>query len=257
MGKQKKKNSRQPSWTPLARKVSGQVLLLAGLSIVLGLMFNASNPLGIQWTQSAVAAQLPADPVALPEDEIPEIASNIVSLPPAPSVDVRSVADIFPPLPPTPETHGTPLVVHPGRDPVPMPPAPPPANPVGPAVPMPNVHPADANPVVQNPTPIRWPEVEALADRDGAVLVDARSRHAYEAAHIPGAVSLPNASAPAEIQAFIQKFPPGTKLVIYCGNERCSLSRQLAFKLVHQYGYTDVRYMPGGIQEWQQAQLRH
>lgn len=118
---------------------------------------------------------------------------------------------------------------------------------------------SNANAVAPAPNPrggLRWVEVKPLLEAGRIVLVDARARTAFEAEHIPGAVSLP-ANAPAEeFVAFAMKYPQTTPIVVYCGGTDCDLSHQLAEKLRGDLGYSDVREMPGGIVEWRLAEAK-
>jgi rhodanese-related sulfurtransferase len=117
-----------------------------------------------------------------------------------------------------------------------------------------------STPIVTSPgiaTPLRstWAEVKPLVERGRTVLVDARSRTSFDAGHIPGAASLPFTSLQTDIQAFMARYPPATTpLAIYCANANCGTSGKLAAALTHNYKYKDVRYLPGGYQEWRFAE---
>lgn len=106
-----------------------------------------------------------------------------------------------------------------------------------------------------NTAQITWREVKQLLEKEAIVLADGRSRQAFEAGHIPGAVSLPLATLAEEIGSFMNKFPAGTPIVVYCGNRRCAIAQKLSRFLVNHYGYSDVSVMPGGYLEWRQAEL--
>lgn len=105
-------------------------------------------------------------------------------------------------------------------------------------------------------TPLRstWAEVKPLVESGQLVLVDARARTAYDAGHIPSAVCLPFKSLQVEIKAFMSAYPPATPLAIYCANANCAASSQLATALTRTYKYRNVRYLPGGYQEWRNAE---
>jgi rhodanese-related sulfurtransferase len=98
-----------------------------------------------------------------------------------------------------------------------------------------------------------WVQVKPLLATGQILLVDARAKMAYDIEHIPGAVSLPVESAPADFIAFAMKHPKDTAIVVYCGSDNCDLSHELAEKLRTDLGYTNVREMPGGIAEWRVA----
>lgn len=103
---------------------------------------------------------------------------------------------------------------------------------------------------------LRWAEVKPLLESGRIVLVDARARTAFEAEHIPGAVSLPANAPPEEFVAFAMKYSQSTPIVVYCGGLDCDLSEQLAQKLRNDLGFVDVREMPGGIVEWRLAEAK-
>ena len=85
---------------------------------------------------------------------------------------------------------------------------------------------------------------QMMANEDGHVIVDVRSKDEYAAGHIPGAICIPNESItntqPAELPDLDQV------ILVYCrsGNR----SRQASQKL-YDMGYTNV-YEFGGIKDW-------
>ncbi|NQT21218.1 MAG: rhodanese-like domain-containing protein [Planctomycetes bacterium] len=100
---------------------------------------------------------------------------------------------------------------------------------------------------------VTWEEAELLVEAGEALLVDSRPRVAYDAGHIPGAVSLPVKKIGEEIPGFIQKHTLDTLLIVYCADPDCDTSKNAAKKLT-EYGYENVLYIPGGYAEWQVAQ---
>lgn len=79
----------------------------------------------------------------------------------------------------------------------------------------------------------------------GFVLVDTRSRAAWEQGHVPGAVHLPTARVETGAAGLIE---PGTPVVTYCWGPGCNGATKaaLAFALL---GY-EVREMLGGYEYW-------
>lgn len=60
-------------------------------------------------------------------------------------------------------------------------------------------------------------DARALVSAGRAVLVDARSRHLYDNAHVRGAISFPLAeieAAPGRVQ--LDTVPPGGIIILYC-----------------------------------------
>ncbi|HWX22796.1 MAG TPA: rhodanese-like domain-containing protein [Candidatus Binatia bacterium] len=103
---------------------------------------------------------------------------------------------------------------------------------------------------------LTWPETSKLLSAGQIVLVDARAAVYYQTEHVPGAVSLPAGSPPADLSAFAAKYPRNTALVVYCGSLKCPLSHQLVAVLTGQLGYTNVREIPGGFAEYRQFEAQ-
>jgi rhodanese-related sulfurtransferase len=101
---------------------------------------------------------------------------------------------------------------------------------------------------------LTWPDVKALLAKNQIVLVDARATQYFQAGAIPGAVSLPGPTFDAAIAAFKASYVPNTALVIYCSSPQCPLSHNVAEALITRQGYTNVRIMPGGYQEYTAAE---
>jgi rhodanese-related sulfurtransferase len=101
---------------------------------------------------------------------------------------------------------------------------------------------------------LTWPEVKAQQARNQVVLIDARAAQYYQAGHIPGAVSLPANSFGTLIDTFRTMYATNTALVIYCTSPQCPLSHKEAEILMTQYGYGNIKVMPGGYQEYSQME---
>ncbi len=136
-----------------------------------------------------------------------------------------------------------------------VPSAPPPVSPVPAPIPAPAPTPVVPPVVASTTTPISWTDAKPLVEGRQVVLIDARPKAVYDAGHIPGAISLPESSSAEELIGFQKAHSPSQQLVVYCGSQSCSLSKRLADKLAQEYGFRTVRYMTGGYQEWQRAQL--
>ncbi|GID26685.1 rhodanese-like domain-containing protein [Paractinoplanes brasiliensis] len=79
----------------------------------------------------------------------------------------------------------------------------------------------------------------------GFVLIDSRSRAAWEQAHIPGAVHLPTADVPARAAGLLD---PAVPVVTYCWGPGCNGATRSALA-VSRAGY-QVKEMIGGIEYW-------
>lgn len=83
------------------------------------------------------------------------------------------------------------------------------------------------------------------------LIVDSRPRaRGYDKGHIPGAVSIPDAS----FDSMLAKLPvdKATPLYFYCGGLQCPLSSKSADKAV-KLGYTQVKAVPEGYPAWEKA----
>lgn len=217
----------------------GQAGVLLGLSSLLGLTFNASNPLGVRWSAPVPATPPPTvlQGASNPPTAPAPATAVAATVPPA----THQVARALPPLPPVPPprraTGSAPALV--AAAPAASRPAPPPG-------PLPASLPA-----FRAPVSVHWKEIKPLAEAGTALLVDVRIKPAYDAGHIPGAVHLAENSTPEQIGAFRAQHGTNQYLVAYCSSTSCSLSYRLAQKLARDYGFAKVDYMTGGYVEYQ------
>ena len=86
--------------------------------------------------------------------------------------------------------------------------------------------------------------IELMNTQTGYLILDVRTQEEYDAAHIPGAICIPNESIGEEAPA--QLPDKGQLILVYCrsGNR----SKQAAEKLV-KLGYTNIQEF-GGIIDW-------
>jgi rhodanese-related sulfurtransferase len=101
---------------------------------------------------------------------------------------------------------------------------------------------------------VTWTDVKPLLAGGSLLLVDARSAEAFNAGHIPGAVSLPFTELEARITRFTSSYPRTTAIVVYCADTECPVSTAEAGALRQQFGYINVREMPGGYVSWRLAE---
>jgi len=87
--------------------------------------------------------------------------------------------------------------------------------------------------------------VDLRAGLSKIVVIDARSRDAYAAGHIPGAVRLPHREMSAETTAGLDR---GKVYVVYCDGIGCNASTKGAYKLAG-LGFR-VKELLGGIDWW-------
>lgn len=101
---------------------------------------------------------------------------------------------------------------------------------------------------------VTWDEVKALMKNGKTLLIDARTANYYQAEHIPGAVSLPANSPTPEMTAFAGKYAKDMPIIVYCGSMSCPMAHNLAGVLASQYGYLNLKVMPGGFAEYRLAE---
>ena len=87
--------------------------------------------------------------------------------------------------------------------------------------------------------------VDLKAGSDAVVVIDARSREAYAAGHIPGALSLPHREMTAEAAA---RLDTAKVYVVYCDGIGCNASTKGAYKLA-RLGFR-TKELLGGLDWW-------
>jgi len=102
--------------------------------------------------------------------------------------------------------------------------------------------------VQQYPQPVDFDELDTLLAA-GQQLVDARDRHLYADAHLPGAISLPLGEFDQNLEIFMTQVPLDTPLILYCNGFGCPDSFDLGVRLIAA-GYLHVQVYEGGFPEW-------
>jgi rhodanese-related sulfurtransferase len=105
-----------------------------------------------------------------------------------------------------------------------------------------------ASPTVSVPA-VTFAQAAALPD---VLWIDSRPRAAFDAGHIPGAISLPENSDKAALDRLRAEQTTDRPIVVYCSGVGCGTSRRLAARLVRDFGFSRVHHFPGGYAEWQQ-----
>ena len=95
---------------------------------------------------------------------------------------------------------------------------------------------------------------QALLDQGSVTFVDARPRHYYAAAHIPGAMNLPAADAEGLFDMQSLPIPPGGQVITYCDGGACEQSEYLGLLLRERDVCQQVRVLDGGWQAWVAAE---
>ena len=84
------------------------------------------------------------------------------------------------------------------------------------------------------------------------VLIDALAPMSYAHSHLPGAVNI----TPAQVDDLAPRRIPdlGADVIVYCANESCESSVEVAERLL-DLGYRRVRHYAGGKNDWIAAGL--
>lgn len=87
-----------------------------------------------------------------------------------------------------------------------------------------------------------------LAERPDVVILDVREQDEWDAGHIPGALFIPM----SEIQGRLSEVPTDKTVIVQCrsGNRSSQVT-----DFLQQQGFTNIRNMAGGLNEWQAAGL--
>jgi rhodanese-related sulfurtransferase len=97
-------------------------------------------------------------------------------------------------------------------------------------------------------------EAEDLWRAGETAFLDARDGDLYREGHVPRARSVPAAEIETLMPVLVRRMAKETALVVYCEGGDCQSSLNLA-KQLHDKGFTDIRVMSGGWEEWKKAGL--
>ena len=104
-----------------------------------------------------------------------------------------------------------------------------------------------AIPEMDRPIQIQLQVVKKFFDASAGYIIDAREPEDYELGRVPGAVNLPFDTAdPALLESLDTG---GRPIIIYCGEEECEVSLNLAW-LMLEAGHRKVTYFRSGYQGW-------
>jgi rhodanese-related sulfurtransferase len=93
---------------------------------------------------------------------------------------------------------------------------------------------------------------QALAASKRPIIVEALPKRHFDAGHIPGAIQLNVSDVDTHAATLLPD--PSAEIVVYCSNEVCSNSHQVAIALMAR-GYQNVAVFKAGKQAWQQSGL--
>lgn len=94
-------------------------------------------------------------------------------------------------------------------------------------------------------------ELKSKLEREGqeVLLLDARGDDAYADEHIPHAKSAPVTALRERVDGLVDR---DSRIIVYCNDEDCSLSKKTARQL-EDMGFENVSRMPAGIDGWKKA----
>lgn len=93
-------------------------------------------------------------------------------------------------------------------------------------------------------------EARKIYDKGDTLFVDARGSEAFKEGRVKGAVSLPVDDFKDKGPAFLEKYGPETKIIVYCSGRECEDSHTLA-GFLKDLGYKGVRVMIDGLPGWE------
>jgi len=93
---------------------------------------------------------------------------------------------------------------------------------------------------------------QKIQDGDDFVLVDALSPITFAMAHLPGVINMSQQLLEDRARRRIRDHD--TEVVVYCSDEDCESSTNVANRLI-ELGYTNVRHYAGGRRDWEAAGL--
>jgi len=97
-------------------------------------------------------------------------------------------------------------------------------------------------------------EAEDLWTAGEAVILDARAEGYFEQGHVPRARNLPAVESESALPGGILDMPKDRTLLVYCEGGTCQSSLALA-KRLHEAGFSDIRVLSGGWEDWKKARL--
>ena len=88
----------------------------------------------------------------------------------------------------------------------------------------------------------------------GVIWVDARTGAAFNLKHVPGALSLNEEDWEALLPGFVAAWRPGARVVVYCDDQQCDRSQDVAARLQRELQVGNVYVLKGGWAAWLGAQ---
>jgi rhodanese-related sulfurtransferase len=99
-------------------------------------------------------------------------------------------------------------------------------------------------------------EVNVAQARDfgqAIMWIDARPEEDFIAEHIPDAVLLNAENWDSLLPTMLDAWSPDRKVVVYCSQQNCDASREVARRLREEAGLKDVFVLTGGWEAWKKG----
>lgn len=93
--------------------------------------------------------------------------------------------------------------------------------------------------------------IKNIIDTNERKLIDVRSRSAYDAGHLPKAVSFPLSDFDKNISNLLSTIKRDEPLLVYCESIDCPASHTFAKQLIF-LKYTDIKIFSGGFLAWEE-----
>jgi rhodanese-related sulfurtransferase len=101
-------------------------------------------------------------------------------------------------------------------------------------------------------TEVAWREVAGWPVPP--LIIDARPAADYAAARIPGALPLESVRWEEQLPRIVEQWRPDAPVLVYCSDEGCGASRDVARRLKSELGLPGIYVLKGGWRAWQAAQ---
>ncbi len=89
-----------------------------------------------------------------------------------------------------------------------------------------------------------------MEEVSGLLVINVLSADSFKDCHITSSVNIPL----AELEGQSKEWPKHKKVVVYCAQATCPLSRQ-AYELLTKLGFENIFIYEGGIKEWHEKGL--
>ena len=116
------------------------------------------------------------------------------------------------------------------------------------------IHPGERKSAWNRPAVAELSVAEAEVPGTSVIWVDARPEAAFGRQHVPGALSLDEEHWEDLLPGFMAAWRPGVRVVVYCDDQQCGRSREVAERLRREFQVDPVYVLKGGWAAWLEAQ---